>query len=105
MRSGRCAPKIGQLRTDMTHDIGALRTEVTHEIGLLRSESRSELGQEVSHLRTDMAATETRLTAAITKVGNDVEILRRDMTIRLGAIAIASTGVVLGAMRYMLMHP
>ena len=48
---------------------------------------------------------ETRLSAAITRVSNDGEILRRDITIRLGAVAVASTGIILAAMRIMLAHP
>jgi hypothetical protein len=50
-------------------------------------------------------ASEFRLTAAIARVHSDLEVLRRDMTIRLGAMAIASTGVMLAAMRFMLTHP
>jgi hypothetical protein len=38
------------------------------------------------------------------RVWTDVEILRRDMTIRLGAMEIASTGVMIAAMRFMLTH-
>jgi|SRR5271165_1028720 len=71
----------------------ATKADLTHEIVTLRAD-----------LERDITAMETRLSTAITKVGNDVDFLRRDMTIRLGAIVIASTGIVLGAMRYMLMH-
>jgi hypothetical protein len=35
---------------------------------------------------------------------SDIEIFRRDITIRLGAMVIASTGVMLTAMRFMLPH-
>lgn len=56
-------------------------------------------------LTREMTAMESRLSAAILKVANDLEILRRDVTIRLGAAAFASTGIILAAMRYMLAHP
>ena len=74
-------------------DVLAVKADLTHEIGLVRSD-----------LTREMTAMKTRLSAAIMKVANDVEILRRDMTIRLGAVAIASTGIMLAAMRFMLAH-
>ena len=66
------------------------------------AEVRAELRSEIASVRSDMTAMETRLFAAITKVANDLDILRRGMTIRLGATAIASTGIILAAMRLML---
>lgn len=82
-------------------DLLAVKAELAHEIGLVRTDMEREIG----HVRTDMTALETRLIAAITKVSTDAEILRRDITIRLGAVAMASTGIILAAMRIMLAHP
>jgi hypothetical protein len=82
-------------------DLLAVKVELQHEIGLVRTD----LAREIGLVRTDMTAMETRLSTAIVRLGSDLEILRRDMTIRLGAIAIASTGIVLAAMRFMLTHP
>jgi hypothetical protein len=93
--------EIGVVRSDVTREIGLVRSDLVHEIGLVRSD----LEREIGHVRTDMTALETRLTAAIAKVAGDLEILRRDLTIRLGAVAVASTGVILAAMRMMLAHP
>jgi hypothetical protein len=56
-------------------------------------------------LTREITATEARLSTAILKVANDLEIMRRDMTIRVGAIAFASTGIMIAAMRIMLAHP
>jgi hypothetical protein len=39
------------------------------------------------------------------RVRTEVELLRRDMTIRLGAMMVVSTGILLTAMRFMPMHP
>ena len=75
-------------------DLFAVKVELQHE-----------LAREIGLVRTDMTAMETRLTAAIARVSSDVEILRRDMTIRLGAITVGSTGVLVAAMRFMLSHP
>jgi hypothetical protein len=93
--------EIGLVRSDMTREFGLVRAELTHEIGSVRTELTHEIGS----VRTDMTAMETRLSSAIARVSSDLEILRRDMTIRLGAIAVASTGVMLAAMRFMLPHP
>jgi hypothetical protein len=93
--------EIGLVRSDMTREFGLVRAELTHEIGSVRTELTHEIGS----VRTDMTAMETRLSSVIARVSSDLEILRRDMTIRLGAIAVASTGVMLAAMRFMLPHP
>ncbi len=103
MSGAELATKADLLGTkpDLQQESRLLRTELTREIGLLRSD----LEREIGHVRSDMTAMEMRLSTSIIRVGSDLELLRRDMTIRLGAIAIASTGIVLGAMRYMVMHP
>jgi hypothetical protein len=96
------------VRDDLTREIGLVRTDLTREIGLVRADLTREIERETGLVRTDltreMAASETRLTAAIAGVSSNLELLRRDMTIRLGAMAIASTGVMLAAMRFMLAH-
>ena len=92
------------VKEDLKREIGSLRTDVERGIGHETGLVRSELARESHLVRTGMVAMETRLTTAITGVRTDLEILRRDMTIRLGAMAIASTGVMLAAMRYMLTH-
>jgi septal ring factor EnvC (AmiA/AmiB activator) len=81
------------LRADL-HGVKAdLERQIVHETGLLRTD-----------LTREIIAAETRQSIATMKVGSDLEILRRDMTIRLGAIVIASTGVLLTAMRLMVPH-
>ena len=66
---------------------------------------KGELEREFGLVRSEMTAMENRLTTSIIGVRTDLELLRRDMTIRLGAMALASTGVMLAAMRFMLVHP
>jgi hypothetical protein len=86
--------EIGLVRTDVEREICLVRTDLAREVGLLRTD----LTREIGHARSDMTAMETRQTSAL-------EILRRDMTIRLGGLVIASTGIMLAAMRFMLAHP
>ena len=90
--------------TGLQHEIDMLRTDMMREIGLVRTEMAREIGQ----LRTDMA-NEFRLVRTDTArdtglVRTEVEILRRNMTIRLGAMMVVSTGILLAAMRLMPMH-
>jgi hypothetical protein len=71
----------------------------------VKADLERQIEHETGAIRTDMTAMETRLSTAIARISSDLEIFRRDMTIRLGAIAVASTGVMLAAMRFMLAHP
>jgi len=82
-------------------DLLTAKGELERGIGLVRID----LEREVGLVRSDLTAMESRLTTSIIGVRTDLELLRRDMTIRLGAMAIASTGVMLAAMRFMLVHP
>ena len=96
------------VKHELTREIELVRTDLTREIELVRTDLTREIARETGLVRTDltreMVASETRLTAAIAGVSSGLELLRRDMTIRLGAMAIASTGVMLAAMRFMLTH-
>jgi hypothetical protein len=97
------------VKEDLTREIGVVRTDLTREIGFVRTDLGREIERETGLVRTDLTreivVSESRLTAAIARVHSDLAVLRRDMTIRLGAMAIASTGVMLAAMRFMLTHP
>jgi hypothetical protein len=108
--------EMGLLRTDLEREIGLGRSGLEREIGLFRSVLKSEIGllrsdleREIGLVRSDltrvMTAMDTRLSTAILKLGSNIEILRRDMTISLGAVGIASTGIIIAAMRFMLAHP
>jgi hypothetical protein len=89
----------------MEREIGLVRGELRSEIGLVRSDLKTEIGLVRSDLTRDMTAMDTRLSTAILKLGSNIEILRRDMTISLGAVGVASTGIIIAAMRFMLAHP
>ncbi len=88
-------------KSDLTREVSLMRTDLAREVGLVRID----LEREIGHVRSDMTAMETRLSTAIVAVRTDLELLRRDMTIRLGGMAVVSTGVMLAAMRFMLTHP
>jgi hypothetical protein len=60
--------------------------------------TKSDLGAEIASVRTELKATRNELLAAI-------ELLRRDMTIKLGGTIFVAVGLLLAAMRYMPPHP
>jgi hypothetical protein len=53
---------------------------------------------DIAGIRSDLASVEARLHSAM-------ELLRRDMTIKLGGFVFVAVGVLLAAMRYMTLHP
>ena len=75
-------------------DLLATKSELTAEIASVRTE----IGTLRTEVRLDMSATRNELLAAI-------ELLRRDMTIKLGGMIFVAVGVLLAAMRYMPPHP
>jgi hypothetical protein len=78
---------------EVKHDIAALRSELKAEIGSVHNEVgslRSEMHNEIGSLRSEMKASD--------------ELLRRDMTIKLGSMILIAVGVLLAAMRFMPMR-
>ncbi len=86
--------EIGSLRTELKAEIAAVRTELTTEIIGLRTELKTDIGDLRTELRTETAALRSAL-----------EVLRRDMTIRLGGMIIAGFAVMSGILRMMPLHP
>jgi hypothetical protein len=82
-------------------DLQATKTDLERSISLVRSDLlqvRTDLERSISQVRTDL---ETK----IDRVDTKIELLRRDMTIRLGAMLIGSTSIILAALRFMPPHP
>ena len=52
--------------------------------------------------KDDLQHTEANLRHEIARVEHGMELLRRDLTIKLGSLMVAGFGVVIGAMRLML---
>ncbi len=73
-------------------------TSVKAELALVKADLKSE----IHTLKIDL---ENKIDRVETRLDGKIELLRRDMTIRLGAMLIASTSIVLTAMRFMPLHP
>jgi hypothetical protein len=70
---------------------------LSEAIGGMELATRSDLGHEIAGVRSEMGTLRSELLAAM-------ELLRRDMTIKLGGMIFIAVGVLLAAMRYM-PHP
>jgi len=79
----------------------ANKGDLERETGLVRND----LARETGVLRNDMAREFGLVRIDLERVRTEVELLRRDMTIRLGAMMVVSTGILLTAMRFVPMHP
>lgn len=89
---------IAQVRTELKADIAHFRTELEGDMAAFRAEVKGDMGTFQAELRADMGRFRSEQRGAI-------ELLRRDMTIRLGTMMVAGFGVMLAAMRYMQLHP
>jgi hypothetical protein len=56
-------------------------------------------------VKADPFAVKTDIENKLERLEGKLKILRRNMTIRLGAILIGSTSIVLAAIRFMALHP
>jgi Protein of unknown function (DUF1640) len=74
---------------------------VRAEIATLGTELRAEIAALRTELRAEIAALRTELRAEIALVRRDMELLRRDMTIRLGGMIVVAVGILLAAIRYL----
>jgi hypothetical protein len=73
-------------------------TESTREL-------RSELRTEITAVRTEIATTRNEVAATRTELKNDIELLRRDITIKFGSMLVIAVGILLTAIRYLPPHP
>jgi polyhydroxyalkanoate synthesis regulator phasin len=100
--------------TALKEDVTALKEDVTAlkaDVGAMKTDVGA-VKADVGTVRTEIAASESRVMAVIAAFKADVdrrfeasdaklELLRRDMTIKLGGMLIVATGVILAALRLM----
>jgi hypothetical protein len=58
-----------------------------------------------TELRTEIGAVRTEITATRTELKHDIELLRRDITIKFGSMLVIAVGILLTAIRYLPPHP
>jgi len=100
--------QIAPVRTE----IAAVRAELRSEIASVRSDLRTEIASvradlkaEATAIRTEIATLEHSVGVRFDGVRADMEILRRDMTIRMGSMMMLAVGVLLTAIRFLPPHP
>lgn len=113
--------EIGALRSEVKADIAALRAEVKSDIVALRTELKHDMSNLRTELKGDMAALRTELKndmdlrftqqdakfdafrasvkSEFAAVHASFELLRRDMTIKLGGMIFLAAGLMIAAMR------
>ncbi len=111
---------IDALRTEVKGDIDSLRTELKTEIGILRTELKTEIAGIRTEVKTEVAGLRTEVKTEIatlhtqmktdnatlrTEFKSDIELLRRDLVIKCGGMMVIGVGVMLTAMRFLLLHP
>ena|SRR6516225_8178968 len=84
-----------------TADLAALRAELKAEIAALRAELKAEIAAVRAELKAEIAELRAEFKAEITAVRAQIELLRRDITIRLGSMIVVAVGVLLAAIRYL----
>jgi peptidoglycan hydrolase CwlO-like protein len=92
------AADLGNLATkadiqEVRAEIQAMRAEVRAEIQAVRVEVRTDIQSVRAEVRADIQS----VRADIQHLDNKVEILRRDITIRLGGMIAAANGILLAA--------
>jgi len=79
-------------------DVVATEAKLHGDMSSLEGRLHGDMSSLEGRLRADMASLEARLLGAI-------ELLRRDMTIKLGGMLVIAVGVLLAAIRYLPPHP
>jgi hypothetical protein len=97
MMESKVMGAIAALDAKVTGSIGALDTKVTGSIGALDTKVTGSIGALDTKFDNKFVSLEARFDAKL-------ELLRRDMTIKLGGMIFVATGVLLAAMRLM-PHP
>jgi hypothetical protein len=73
------------------------------------AETTRELRGEIAATRSDLAETKRELRAEIaatrTELKHDIELSRRDITIKFGSMLVIAVGILLTAIRYLPPHP
>ncbi|MBV9249708.1 MAG: hypothetical protein JO227_10755, partial [Acetobacteraceae bacterium] len=75
-------------------DVVSLKAEVKSDIAALRTE-----------LKADDAALRAQMSREFAIMRRDMEVLRRDLTIKLGGMIFLAVDIILTAFRYMPPHP
>jgi len=101
--------EIAALRAELKNDNAALRAELKNDNAALCAELKNDNAALRAELRNDNAALRAEIksdsSALRTEVVTAMELLQRDMTIKLGGMLIVAVGLLLAAMRYLPPHP
>ena len=99
--------KLQGVRTELKADIASLRTELKGDIAHLRTELKGDIASLRGEMDLRLAAQNATIAAFQASVKSDFaavaasfDLLRRDMTIKLGGMIFLATGLMVAAMRF-----
>ncbi len=67
--------------------------------------TKADLSDLRTELKADIASVRTELTGLRSEFKSDLELLRRDLVIKVGSMLVISVGILLTAIRYLPTHP
>ena len=86
-------------------DMKAMETGIRTDMKAMETGLRTEIKAGDAELRNDLTLLRTEMRGGFDLVRRDMEILRRDATIKTGGMFVAAVGILLTAMRYWAIHP
>src|SRR4051794_9010381 len=60
---------------------------------------------DITEVKTEVAAVRAEIASLRTELKGDMEVMRRDLVIKLGSMMVIAVGVILAALRFMPPHP
>ncbi len=92
-------------RQELQSEISATRRDLQTEIGAGAASLRGELSAFRAEVKAEFSAVRTEMKNTETLLRRDMDLLRRDLTIKLGSMIVVAVGVLITAIRYMPHQP
>ena len=96
---GKVRMEIAATRAELKADIAGLRTELKADIADLRAETKADIAGLRADTSADIAALRAETKAGTASLAASIDLLRRDMTIKLGSMIFLAAGLIVAAMR------
>ena len=97
--------EIDVLRTEMQNGFAAQRSEFLTGLAAQRTEFQTGLAAQRTEFQTSLAAQRSEMHSGFELQRRDMELLRRDMTIRLGGMIVVGFGLMGAIMRLLPLDP
>ena len=92
-------------QSEMNTRFDAVQTEMINRFGIAQAETNNRFDTAQMQQQSAHTSLRAELKADIAQVRGDMELLRRDLVIRLGGMIFLAAGMVIAVMRYLPPHP